>query len=99
MGERIEGAIELVKEAKSWVGQVHEIGTTNRGPEIDRFTALVFGRAVGHPWCACFVSFCVREVKRKGGFGTYFRSRGGVRDMISKNAALKVDKVESGIII
>ena len=42
--------------ALSQVG-VRERGTSNRGPEVDRYLASV-GISTGAPWCAAFTSWC-----------------------------------------
>ena len=40
---------------------VHEIGGKNRGPRVDEYIrSLGLDPADGHPWCACFVVWCVR---------------------------------------
>lgn len=57
---------ELIREAEKWIG-VHETGGNNKGPEVVRFQKAVDGKALGEPWCACFVQFCVKEVQTRFG--------------------------------
>lgn len=58
---RINFMAELIREAEKWIG-TSEKGGNNKGPEVERFQKAVDGKAVGEPWCACFVQFCVKEV-------------------------------------
>jgi len=99
MVDRILAHVQLAREAEKWVGICPEDLGPNRGANVDRFTAFVFGRNLSVPWCACFVAFCVKEVRKTFGFGSYFRSRGGVRDMWEKNALLRVKTPRVGDIV
>ena len=49
---------ELIKEAKKWVGIHEHAGQDSLG--VDSFRMAVDSQAVGEPWCAAFVAYCVR---------------------------------------
>lgn len=53
------GAAEAVRWALSKVG-TKEIGTSNRGPEIDQWQQY-FG-ILGEPWCGCFAGYAVKKI-------------------------------------
>lgn len=59
---RLAAQILLVETAQSFVG-VHESGSDNHGPEVEKFQAAVDGKAQGEPWCLCFVMYCVAHVE------------------------------------
>ena len=55
---------ELVELAKSLVG-IEEEGGDNKGEWVERFQREIDGKAVGEPWCAGFVQFCINEIDRR----------------------------------
>lgn len=50
----------LIKEAEKWLN-VREHGA-NKGAEVEMFQKYVSGRAVGQPWCADFIFYCIGKV-------------------------------------
>ena len=53
-------AKELVKAAKSQIG-IHEVGGNNIGPMIKKYQATTWLTPGPWPWCAAFVSWCVKN--------------------------------------
>ena len=43
---------------------VHEIGSTNTGPQVDHYLAAA-GVAPGNPWCASFVTWSLEHAGHK----------------------------------
>lgn len=58
----------LADIAETQIGR-HEVGSTNRGPEIAPYQAAttlgVPGPGDGYPWCAAFVDWCIKEAIAK----------------------------------
>lgn len=60
--QKIDLNLELVKEAKKWVG-VKEKGGNNRGPEVEMFQKAVDGKASKEAWCMAFVQYCIKQIE------------------------------------
>jgi hypothetical protein len=57
--------LPLPERALWWARQelmrgVREVGTSNSGPDVEKYLKVV-GLGPGHPWCAAFVSWCLRQ--------------------------------------
>lgn len=53
-------ASEFIKEAQKWIGIHEHTGKNSLG--VDSFRKAVDSCAIGEPWCAAFVAYCVRAV-------------------------------------
>lgn len=42
---------------------IKEVGGNNRGKMVEEFQKALDGKAVGEPWCACFVAYCVKQIE------------------------------------
>lgn len=54
-------AEKIIETARKYVG-VKESGGNNQGPVVNEFQKAVDGKAMGEPWCACFVAYVTNEV-------------------------------------
>lgn len=52
----------LTNQAALYLG-VHEEGGNNRGSMVEDFQRSLGGAAVGQPWCAAFVDYCLKQVE------------------------------------
>lgn len=52
-----------LRVAKTQVGTKEHPPNTNRGPKVDQYEAVC--GIQGQPWCACFVTWCLRQVDWK----------------------------------
>ena len=43
---------------------IREVGGENQGQMVKRFQRSLDGKAVGEPWCAAFVCYCILETQR-----------------------------------
>ena len=61
----VEKALFLAAEECD-VRHVREVGGANRGPRVEEYLRSV-GLGPGNPWCAAFVSWCLRHAGFLGG--------------------------------
>ncbi len=62
--------IRLIEIALAEVGE-HEVGGENSGPRVRTYQAATWLRPSPWPWCAAFVSWCLRERLKEPGFVPY----------------------------
>lgn len=87
----------LVETVRMFIG-VHEEGN-NHGAAVERFQKAVDGKALGEPWCMCFVQFCVKEVEQRMAVrSNIFRSESCIETWNKSPILMRRTKPEPGSI-
>lgn len=83
-------AEKTIEIARSCVGVRENPPKSNRGPEIDGFLLAVGldPSAGSWPWCASFISWCVREAALRVGGPPQFRRSASALSLAAKNPGL-----------
>jgi hypothetical protein len=82
---------KVLEVALSQVGVEERPRGSNRGPEVEQYLASVH-LPPGNPWCAAFVSWCVREAVKEVGGPPEFVASGGALGLLRINPGLAVDQ-------
>jgi len=82
---------ELAVEIALHYDGVREIGGNNRGPQVEAFQRSI-GLDPGDPWCAAFVSFCIKEAAKALGVTPKFQYGGSVYKLWTKNPELQLSE-------
>ncbi len=86
----------VIQAAKQELGQ-HEEGGNNLGPAVAKYLASV-GLQPPQPWCAAFVSFCVKAGVQKAGKPSAIRTSASATNLWVKNPFLRTQVPIAGSI-
>lgn len=82
--------------ARSYVGQVREVGGNNRGPIITPWLRAV-GASPGDPWCAAFVAAMLRAAEAQTGATITPTVRSALaRSYIGRGSTIEANEVRRG---
>jgi hypothetical protein len=93
-------AEKTIDVARGCVGIREVPPKSNRGPEVDAFLLGVGldPTAGKYPWCAAFVSHCVREAVLRVGGQPRIRPSAGALRLLEKNPGLRLEQPEGACI-
>lgn len=97
--QRAKGAAMTPQETLISIARKY-IGIKEGDPEINIFRAAMDGKANGEPWCAAFVSFCIKEAEGKlGRLADVIHSESCMEIWNSSPRKARVAKPEPGAIV